>query len=502
MIINIITTFIATAVLWMTFRLLFRNCNRFQFNRFMLLSMTAFAFALPFIHFTIPAQLPENVAFTHTIPSYFMLQEVVVKAQNTSTYNLNWINLVSTLYIIGVILFLSKLIFNILKIRKISKNNISENIDGINVVRTKEEHIPYSFMNNIFIPKGDTDPEILKHEMSHVRNRHSLDIIFIETATVFQWFNPFMRLIKKDLQNIHEYTADRDVIDNGADKTDYMMLILQQCTASGTGARPGASTSIGNNFSFSLTKKRIKMITKKSKTKGLIWRTLGVLPVAAVMLVANAKVTAQEKMDSKSFENESVDTIAQISLGGNSQSPCIIYENHILQLDADQMDFGGLDSVSIFGYVVRQKEAKDPFTGEMKKVLSIENAPTGKINFKALGDNKFEVTKQNNDTIYKVVEQMPEFPGGTAKMLTFISENIKYPQSAMEKGIEGKCFIQFVIDVDGSITNVELMRGFDEECDAEALRVVNLMPKWKPGKKDGKPVRVHYVIPIAFKRHN
>lgn len=502
MIINIITTFIATVVLWMTYRLLFMNCNRFQFNRFMLLSMTAFAFALPFIHITIPAQLPENVAFTHTIPSYFMLQEVVVKAQNTSTYSLNWINLISILYIIGVILFLSKLTFNILKIRKIARNNISENINGINVVRTGEEHIPYSFMNNIFIPKGDTDPDILKHEMSHVRNRHSLDIIFIETATAFQWFNPFMRLIKKDLQNIHEYTADRDVIYNGADKTDYMMLILQQCTASGISARPSASARIANNFSFSLTKKRIKMITKESKTKGLLWRALSVLPVAAVLLVANAKVTAQEKMDSKSFENESVDTIAQISLGGNSQSPCIIYENHILQLDADQMDFGGLDSVSIFGYVVRQKEAKDPFTGEMKKVLSIENAPTGKINFKALGDNKFEVTKQNNDSIYRVVEQMPEFPGGTAKMLTFISENIKYPQSAMEKGIEGKCFIQFVIDVDGSITNVELMRGFDEECDAEALRVVNLMPKWKPGKKDGKPVRVHYVIPIAFKRHN
>lgn len=502
MIINIITTFIATVVLWMTYRLLFRNCNRFQFNRFMLLSMTAFAFALPFIHITIPAQLPENVTFTQNIPSYFLLQEVVVKAKNASPENFKWINLVSVIYIIGVILFLSKLAFNILKIRKMARNNISENINGINVVRTEEEHIPYSFMNNIFIPKGDTDPEILKHEMSHVRNRHSLDIIFIETATAFQWFNPFMRLIKKDLQNIHEYTADRDVIDNGADKTDYMMLILQQCTASGISARPSASARIANNFSFSLTKKRIKMITKESKTKGLLWRALSVLPVAAVLLVANAKVTAQEKMDSKSFENESVDTIAQISLGGNSQSPCIIYENHILQLDADQMDFGGLDSVSIFGYVVRQKEAKDPFTGEMKKVLSIENAPTGKINFKALGDNKFEVTKQNNDSIYRVVEQMPEFPGGTAKMLTFISENIKYPQSAMEKGIEGKCFIQFVIDVDGSITNVELMRGFDEECDAEALRVINLMPKWKPGKKDGKPVRVIYMIPVAFKRHN
>lgn len=154
MIINIITTFIATAVLWLTYRLLFRNCNRFQFNRFMLLSMTAFAFALPFIHITIPAQLPENVTFTQNIPSYITLQEVVVKAQDASPDSFNWINLVSILYIIGVILFLSKLAFNILKIRKIARNNISENIDGINVVRTGEEHIPYSFMNNISFRKA------------------------------------------------------------------------------------------------------------------------------------------------------------------------------------------------------------------------------------------------------------------------------------------------------------------------------------------------------------
>lgn len=473
MIINIITTFIATAVLWLTYRLLFRNCNRFQFNRFMLLSMTAFAFALPFIHITIPAQLPENVTFTQNIPSYITLQEVVVKAQDASPDSFNWINLVSILYIIGVILFLSKLAFNILKIRKIARNNISENIDGINVVRTGEEHIPYSFMNNIFIPKGDTDPKILKHEMSHVRNRHSLDIIFIETATAFQWFNPFMRLIKKDLQNIHEYTADRDVIDNGADKTDYMMLILQQCTASGTGARPGASTSIGNNFSFSPTKKRIKMITKKKKTKGLIFRALLTLPVFATLLLANC-IPNNNVLNAQTVNTNSLDMELNITIPPSGAL-------NIIDTCGEQIcfDFSCINNDTVmdfsfwpndFWYI--ERKSSDSYTVSL-------------------------IPK--NDTIYKVVEQLPEYPGGTAKMLTFISENIKYPQSAMEKGIEGKCYIQFVIDVDGSITNVELLRGFDEECDAEALRVVNLMPKWKPGKKDGKPVRVNYMIPVAFK---
>ena len=476
MIINIITTFIATAVLWVTYRLLFRNCNRFQFNRFMLLSMTAFAFTLPFIHITIPAQLPGNVAFTHNIPSYFMLQEVVVTAQNASTNSLNSINLVSVTYIIGVILFLSKLIFNILKIRKIARNNISENINGINVVKTEEEHIPYSFMNNIFIPRGDTDPEILKHEMSHVRNRHSLDIIFIETATAFQWFNPFMRLIKKDLQNIHEYTADRDVIDNGADKTDYMMLILQQCTASGTGARPGASTSIGNNFSFSLTKKRIKMITQKKKTKGLIFRALLTLPVFATLLLANC-IPNNNVLNAQTVNTNSLDMELYITIPPSGAL-------NIIDTCGEQICFD-------FSCVKNDTVMDLSFWPDEFWYIERKSDSSYKISF---------IPK--NDSIYRVVEQMPEFPGGTAKMLTFISENIKYPQSAMEKGIEGKCHIQFVIDVDGSITDVELLKGFDEECDAEALRVVNLMPKWKPGKKDGKPVRVQYMIPIAFKLLN
>ena len=253
------------------------------------------------------------------------------------------------------------------------------------------------------------------------------------------------------------------------------------------------------------------MITKESKTKGLLWRALSVLPVAAVLLVANAKVTAQEKMDSKSFENESVDTIAQISLGGNSQSPCIIYENHILQLDADQMDFGGLDSVSIFGYVVRQKEAKDPFTGEMKKVLSIENAPTGEINFKALGNNKFEVNMQNNDSIFQIVDEMPKFPGGEEGIIKFVATNVNYPEQAKDNSIEGRCFVGFIVEPDGSVSNVEIVRGvasaYEEEkpkalaqqCDEETMRVVKSMPKWKPGMNEGKPVRVHYVLPISFK---
>ena len=103
------------------------------------------------------------------------------------------------------------------------------------------------------------------------------------------------------------------------------------------------------------------------------------------------------------------------------------------------------------------------------------------------------------DEIFQVVEEMPVFPGGETKLLEYISNNIQYPQVARETGIQGRVFIGFVVEPDGSISNVKLLRGIGGGCDEEAIRVVKSMPKWKPGKQHGKVVRVSYLIPISFK---
>ncbi len=101
--------------------------------------------------------------------------------------------------------------------------------------------------------------------------------------------------------------------------------------------------------------------------------------------------------------------------------------------------------------------------------------------------------------IFQVVEDMPAFPGNVTK---WISKNVKYPVLAMENGIQGKVYIQFVIEKDGSITDVKVARGVDASLDKEAVRVVKAMPKWKPGKQRGKPVRVSYTLPIFFQLAN
>ena len=101
--------------------------------------------------------------------------------------------------------------------------------------------------------------------------------------------------------------------------------------------------------------------------------------------------------------------------------------------------------------------------------------------------------------IFQIVEEMPAYPGGDVKLMEFVAKNIKYPQIARETGIQGRVFVGFVVEPDGSVSNVKVLRGIGGGCDEEAMRVVKSMPKWKPGKQRGKAVRVSYMLPVNFK---
>jgi len=110
-----------------------------------------------------------------------------------------------------------------------------------------------------------------------------------------------------------------------------------------------------------------------------------------------------------------------------------------------------------------------------------------------------EVENSDMVDVYTIVEQMPEFPGGNEKMVEFISLNTQYPQEAKEKGVQGRVLVNFVVDTDGSITDVKVMRGIGSGCDEEAVRVVKSMPKWQPGRQRGEAVKVAFTLPFTFK---
>ena len=110
------------------------------------------------------------------------------------------------------------------------------------------------------------------------------------------------------------------------------------------------------------------------------------------------------------------------------------------------------------------------------------------------------VEEEEEEVVFVVVESMPEFPGGQQALFKYLSENVKYPVIAQENGIQGRVICQFVVNKDGSIVDVEVVRsGGDPSLDKEAIRVIKSMPKWKPGKQRGKPVRVKYTVPVNFK---
>ena len=104
-----------------------------------------------------------------------------------------------------------------------------------------------------------------------------------------------------------------------------------------------------------------------------------------------------------------------------------------------------------------------------------------------------------DDEVYKIVEEMPQFPGGAAKMMEYVQQNLIYPEEARANNVQGRVFVNFIIERDGTISNVEVKRGIGSGCDEEAVRLVKLMPKWTPGKQRGNAVRCSYMLPVVFK---
>ena len=110
-----------------------------------------------------------------------------------------------------------------------------------------------------------------------------------------------------------------------------------------------------------------------------------------------------------------------------------------------------------------------------------------------------EEEEPEEQTIFEVVENMPDFPGGQAALMQYLAKNIKYPTIAQENGTHGRVIVQFVVNKDGSIVDAKVVRSVDPYLDKEALRVINTMPKWKPGMQRGKPVRVKFTVPVMFR---
>ena len=510
------------AVLWLVYRLLFRNSNRLHFNRFFLLTSMLLALAMPLLGLLSGMEVPQMVTLKQNVFNTTMLNEVIVtpdgqpvlpevSVTTTTPSRFSVWQVIGGIYFIGVavmaLLFLIKLGRLVALIIRSPKRKMSD----CTAVFTGREQGSFSFFRYAFFPTENVDPDIMRHELSHIEHHHSWDILFAELMMVLQWFNPFIYLYKKELQSLHEYQADRDVVATGVDKKNYMMLILQQCTAVDF-------SGMSNNFSLILTKKRIKMITKNEKAKGLWWRLLATLPVLAVLLIANTKVAAQEQKPDK---NDISIQIGWFEIYDDNGLPMNLSDTTIYNEDGSYVKF-------------ETTEAPDPISGEIRSKTTVvgynsdgtlnENfqfhlsamekhgdttlytvdpftLSADNFNLKILTteDNPVQVMEKDPDTVFQIVDEMPQFPGGEKALTDYMANNVKYPEEAKNKNIAGRVFASFVVEKDGSVNEVKVLRGIGGGCDEEAVRVIKSMPKWKPGIQKGKPVRVSFQMPFMFK---
>ena len=501
------------AVLWLVYRLLFRNSNRLYFNRFFLITSMLLALAMPMLGLLSGMEVPQMAILKQNMFNGMMLSEVIVThdgqpmlpevivTTNTTPSRFSVWQVMGGIYLIGVgvmtLLFFIKLGRLVVLIIRSPKRKMS----SCTAVFTGREQGSFSFFCYAFFPNENVDPDIMRHEMSHIAHHHSWDILFAEVMMILQWFNPFIYLYKKELQSLHEYQADRDVVATGVDKKNYMMLILQQCTAVDF-------SGMSNNFSLILTKKRIKMITRNEKAKGLWWRLLATLPVLAILMIANTKVTAQEQ---KAVDKPITVEMGRFEIFDDDGAPLQLKDTVIYADDGSYVKFETSDGfqpetgepckkLTVTSYSADGTPCNNFFITETERrgdtsTYSIETFSISGSLFETLLD----VATSKEDTVYQIAEEMPVFPGGEQAMMKFVAENINYPQEAKDKEIAGRVFVSFVVEKDGSVDEVKVMRGIGGGCDEEVVRVVKAMPKWKPGKQDGKPVRVNYMMPFNFK---
>jgi TonB family protein len=258
------------------------------------------------------------------------------------------------------------------------------------------------------------------------------------------------------------------------------------------------------------------MITKNQKVKGSVIKVLLTLPVFALLILLNTQCdnTKPNEEKQKAVEvkvDENAGQLLGTILDRFTEKP-IALATILLEKDGKELYYTTSDKNGRYEITKINASAynvKVSCEGYETVTIRDVNIPVKKLTFQDFWLKNKEASAApsqevvvGQDSIHRVTEVMPQYPGGPNEMMKYISDNIKYPQSAKDNKIEGRVYVSFVVEKDGSITNAAVMRGIDKECDAEALRVVASMPKWTPGQHKGEVVRTQFTIPIYYKLNN
>lgn len=434
----ILKSAICLALFYLGYRLLLSRDTFLRFNRFALLSGFVLAALLPLARVGVEGASPLGPALEEWGRIAAPVEPAATASPAISCYSIGL-----AIYLMGVLFFIARFLWGVASLIRLIRAGRRERLaDGSWLVLHRLPLAPFSWLCYIFLAEKDllSKPElILAHEQAHIRMRHTWDLLFTELFLWLQWFNPAAWLLRQELQAVHEFEADAAVLGMGYDSKEYKLLLIEKAVGS-------SRYTLANSLNHSSLINRITMMQKRKSNPWARMKYAFVLPVAATAMAAFARPEISRQM-------------AEIS------SAKITDLSRMVQTTAAERT---------------RPEAIDTTTSAREVMV------TGYAQFT---DNK----------VYESVEVMPEFPGGQAELLKFVAKSIKYPTEAQRRGAQGRVIVKFVVETNGSISNIHVVKGIDPLLDAEAIRVCTTMPTWAPARQEGKAVRCYYTIPVTFR---
>ena len=437
----ILRSAICLVLFYLGYRLLLNRDTFHRFNRYALLSGFVLAALLPFVRVAVEQPSPLGQAM-YDMEEWMRLATPVEPAAVASPA-FSFYSIGLAIYLVGMLFFAVRFLWGVANLFRLIRSGHCERLaDGGWLVVHRLPLAPFSWLRYIFLSECDmqSKPElILAHEQAHIRMGHTWDLLFTELFLWLQWFNPAAWLLRKELQSVHEFEADAAVLGMGYDSKEYKLLLIEKAVGS-------SRYTLANSLNHSSFINRITMMQKRKSNPWARMKYAFVLPVAATAVAVFARPEISQQM-------------SEIS------SAKITDLSRMVQTTAAERT---------------RPEAIDTTTSAREVMV------TGYAQFT---DNK----------VYESAEVMPEFPGGEVELLKFVAKRIKYPTEAQRKGAQGRVIVKFVVETNGSISNIHVVKSIDPLLDAEAIRVCTTMPTWAPARQEGKAVRCYYTIPVTFR---
>lgn len=542
--IYMLKTALCLSVFYLFYRLWLGKETFHRFNRMVLIGLILVAFVIPSLKVSQNFHLPQieqvferlNIPEEETEQEHDLqkMEQVTTTTLHTqlekerSDFTILTLGNLGFLYLGGALLLLLRYIFSIACIYRLIRNSEKKCWKGkIRLVVHQQNVAPFSWRHYIVLSRQDLEEygeEIIAHEYAHIMHKHFRDLLLAEICLLFQWFNPAMWLFRKELKTVHEFEADESVLKAGIDAKKYQLLLIQKTV----GTR---LYSMVNSFDHSSLKKRITMMLKKKSNPWARLKYLYVLPLAAIAVAAFARPEISSELDEISavkvndltaiMKTEEVKSpekhpAKEIKVQGqvlekSTNAPVVgasviikgTTSGTITDLDGNfviSMPVGATLSVSYINMKTKELTITEKLIGKIKSLkVYLEGEITTKTQEVVVVGYGGGEEASDEVPVFQVVEEMPEFPGGMGECLKFLGKNIKYPVEAQKAGVQGKVIVQFVVEKDGNIANPKVVRSIDPDLDGEAIRVISIMPKWKPGMQKGQPVRVKYTVPVTFR---